>query len=489
MMVRENNKEVKMSRLPRKAEDCSAWYLEVVKRAELADYAPIKGCMVIRPNGYGIWENIMAAFDPMIKAMGVRNAYFPLFIPESFLAKEKEHVEGFSPELAVVTHGGGKKLEEPLVVRPTSETIMYAMFSRWIGSWRDLPLKVNQWCNIVRWEKRTYPFLRTLEFLWQEGHTAHATFDEAHQQTMDALFAYQRFMEEFLSLPVLIGKKTESQKFAGALYTTSCELLMPDGKALQAATSHNLGQNFSKSEAFNISFHSKEKNEAQYVWQTSWGLSTRLIGALIMVHGDDSGLILPPKIAPIQAVIVPIYKQSGDRDKVVQKAESIRKILSSQFKVTVDLREEHTPGYKFYDWELKGVPLRLELGPKDLAADQVILVRRDTREKEAVAVSKLVVVIQERLDQIQDNLFVKAEELQTKNTFRTEDLGEFERIIGKRGGLVYGPWCGREECEDKIKIETKATARLIPFDQKTIGDKCLVCGQKAESEPLWARAY
>lgn len=471
-----------------KAKDLSTWYLGVVKDAQLADYAPVKGSMIIRPNGYAIWENIMSKFDIRIKALGARNAYFPLLIPESFLHREKQHVEGFSPELAVVTVGGGEKLDEPLVVRPTSETIMYDSFSKWISSWRDLPLKVNQWCNVVRWEKRTFPFLRTSEFLWQEGHTAHATKEEADHMTLDALKEYKDFIEGTLAIPVMTGKKSEREKFAGALYTTACEALMPDGKALQCATSHQLGQNFSKAEAFAISFQTQEKGKRNYVWQTSWGMSTRILGALIMTHGDDKGLILPPKIAPLLVVVVPIYKTDTDKTKALKSSNDIKKKLEG-FTVHVDDRSEFTPGYKFHDWELQGVPFRIELGIREIAAKTVTLVRRDSGEKEVVAISKLHKRIEELSEAVQKELFRRASNFLKENTFTAKTFAEFKDVMDLKRGFVVASWCGNERCELQIKNEAKATARVIPLTQPKELGKCVVCQEQAKHEVYWAQAY
>ena len=471
-----------------KAGDLSAWYLDVVKDAQLADYAPVKGSIILRPNGYAIWENIMTHFDKRVKALGARNAYFPLLIPESFLHKEKQHVVGFSPELAVVTVAGGETLDEPLVVRPTSETIMYDSFSKWISSWRDLPLKVNQWCNVVRWEKRTFPFLRTSEFLWQEGHTAHATKEEADAMTLDALKEYKDFVEGVLAIPVMTGKKSEREKFAGALYTTACEALMPDGKALQCATSHQLGQNFSKADAFNISFQTQEKGKSDFVWQTSWGLSTRIIGALIMTHGDDKGLVLPPNIAPTLVAIVPIYKTDADKTKALAAARNIKKKLSDMT-VVVDDRSEYTPGYKFHDWELQGVPFRIELGAREIAAKSVTLVRRDTGAKETVAISKLRKKIEEDSVHMQKSLFERAQKFLKANTFRASSLDQFKDIMSSTRGMIIAPWCESERCEMRLKNELKATARVIPFKQpQTIG-KCAVCQEQGKVEVYWAQAY
>ncbi|MFH0805093.1 MAG: proline--tRNA ligase [Patescibacteria group bacterium] len=473
----------------KKATNLSAWYLEVVQRAQLADYGPAKGTMIIRPNGYAIWENVMRTFDPMIVAMGARNAYFPLLFPMSFLQREKEHVEGFSPELAVVTIGGGEQLGDPLAVRPTSETVIHDAFSRWISSWRDLPMKVNQWCNVVRWEKRTFPFLRTSEFLWQEGHTAHATEGEAAAQVREARTAYERFCREVLALPVLVGRKTESQKFAGAVYTESCEALMPDGKALQSATSHQLGQNFSKADAFNISFQTTEKAKREFVWQTSWGMSTRIVGAIIMVHGDDRGLVLPPRIAPIHAVVVPIYKTDEDKASVLEAVAGIEKHLHGVCAVHVDRREEVTPGFKFNDWEMQGAPVRIEVGPKDVAAGQVVVVRRDTAAKEAVAVKNLAKMVEKTLVDMQVTLYQRAEQFLVDSTVSASTYADLKEAIHKQHKLVRAAWCGEVTCEEKIKEDTKATARVIPDDQPKKVGQCVVCGKPGTHEVLWARAY
>jgi len=378
-------------RLTPRAEDFSAWYNEVVLRAELADYSPVRGCMVIRPNGYGIWERMQRVLDAMFKATGHQNAYFPLFIPESFLHKEAEHVEGFAPEVAVVTHGGGKKLDEPLVVRPTSETIIYAMYAKWVQSYRDLPVLINQWANVVRWEMRTRLFLRTLEFLWQEGHTAHATHDEAEAEARTILGLYREFAEQYMAMPVITGRKTDSERFAGALRTYAIEALMQDNKALQAGTSHNLGQNFAK--AFDLKFQS-ESGAIEYAWNTSWGVTTRLVGALVMTHGDDNGLCTPPRLAPIEAVIVPIWKSDAERAQLIEAAQRIRSDLTrwsgrgdDRLRVHIDAREGVKPGAKYYEWELRGIPLRLEIGPRDLEKQSCVAARRDTREKQSIALA------------------------------------------------------------------------------------------------------
>ena len=484
-------------KLTTRAADFSAWYNEVVLRAELADYSPVRGCMVIRPNGYGIWERMQRALDDMFKATGHKNAYFPLFIPESFLHKEAEHVEGFAPEAAVVTHGGGKKLEEPLVVRPTSETIIYSMFAKWVQSYRDLPILMNQWANVVRWEMRTRLFLRTLEFLWQEGHTAHATHDEAEEEARRMLGVYRDFMEGWMAMPVITGQKTNSERFAGALRTYSCEAMMQDNKALQAGTSHNLGQNFAK--AFELSFQT-ESGEKAFAWNTSWGVSTRMIGGLVMTHGDDVGVRIPPLLAPTELVIVPIYRTDEDRAKVLEAADRIAAQLGqwerrepNALRVHVDKRDGMKPGAKYYDWELQGIPLRMELGPRDLDQNQAVLVRRDTKEKKAVSLDVLGEEVEELLERIQDDMLIAARDRREKNSIRggiTYD--RFREVMDGDGAFVYAGFCGSEACEAQIKEETKATIRVLPdeeFRSAEAPTKCLKCGQNATAEALWAKAY
>jgi len=472
----------------KKGENFSEWYTQVILKSELADYAPVKGCMVIRPYGYKIWERIQTIFNQMIKATGVQNAYFPLFIPEALLKEEAEHFKGFIPEVAWVTEGGEKKLDEKLAVRPTSETIMYSMFSKWIKSWRDLPLRINQWCNVVRWEtKATRLFLRTREFLWQEGHTCHATKEEADKEVMLRLQQYKQLVEDYLAIPVIVGKKSENEKFAGALYTTTLEALMPDGKALQMGTSHNLGQNFSK--AFNIKYLDRE-NKEEYVWQTSWGISTRLIGALVMVHGDDKGLVLPPKIAPLQIVIVPIYYSEEEKESVFNySTEILNELRSNAFEVELDSREEYTPGWKFNEWELKGVPIRLEVGLKEVKENIVTLVRRDTGEKIRIMREDLVSKVREELENIQKNLFEKAKKFLKENIVEAKSREEFIDAINSRK-MVRAAWCGNTSCELKIKEETGATLRVIPFDEKVEKDeRCFYCNEKASYIAYFARAY
>jgi prolyl-tRNA synthetase len=469
-----------------KEKDFSQWYVDVVRKTELADYTTIKGCMVIRPYGYGLWENMQAGLDRRIKETGHKNAYFPLFIPESLLKKEAEHVKGFAPELAWVTEGGSQKLEERLAIRPTSEAIICSLYSKWVRSWRDLPILINQWVNIVRWEKVTRLFLRTTEFLWQEGHTAHKNEQEAEEETLKILNqVYRDYIENDLAIPVIVGRKTEKEKFAGALHTYTLEALMTDGKVLQAGTSHNLGQNFAK--AFNIKYLDEDQQE-KYVWQTSWGTTTRLIGALVMVHGDDRGLNLPPKVAPVQVIIIPIMFDKTKKE-VRNKAEDIITILKKDFRVEIDGRDEYTPGWKFNEWEMKGVPLRLEIGPKDLAKGQVMVVRRDTGEKMAVKEEKLIETVEKLLNDIQENLFNKAKSFLQKNIREVSDYNKFKEVIEKKRGLIKTYWCGNKDCEDKIKEETKASIRCIPFEQEEASGKCIYCGKESSTLVYFARAY
>ncbi len=472
-------------RITPRSEDYSRWYTDVIIQGKLADYSPVKGCMVIRPNGYAIWEQIQRVLDGMFKATGHVNAYFPMFIPESFMKKEAEHVEGFAPECAVVTHGGGEKLEEPLYVRPTSETIIWSMYKKWIMSYRDLPILINQWANVVRWEMRTRLFLRTTEFLWQEGHTAHATYEEAEKEALLILDLYRKFAEEYMAMPVITGRKTESEKFAGAVHTYSIEAMMQDGKALQAGTSHNLGQNFAR--AFDVKFQDRD-GELKYVYATSWGVSTRLIGALIMVHGDDNGIIIPPRLASTQVVIIPIWKESN-KQEVFAFTEKIYQTIRQHYSVKLDDREQYKPGYKYAEWELQGVPLRIEIGPRDVQNDQVMLVRRDTREKIPAKTSEVVEKIQEVLDQIQKDLFQRALKFRQEHTYRTDDYREFQQILEEQGGFIEAHWCGSAECEEKVKEDTKATIRNIPFGREAEQGKCIVCGKPSEGRVIFARAY
>ena len=484
-------------KLTTRTEDFSAWYNEVVLRAELADYSPVRGCMVIRPNGYGIWERMQRALDDMFKETGHRNAYFPLFIPESFLRREAEHVEGFAPETAVVTHGGGKKLEEPLIVRPTSETIIYAMFAKWVQSYRDLPLLINQWANVVRWEMRTRLFLRTLEFLWQEGHTAHATHDEAEEEARMILGLYRDFMEGWMAMPVITGLKTDSERFAGALRTYACEAMMQDKKALQAGTSHNLGQNFAK--VFDLKFQS-ESGSQEFAWNTSWGVSTRLIGGLVMTHGDDKGVRIPPLLAPTEIVVVPIYRSDEERGRVLEATTRIVSMLTDwerrdpgRLRVHLDARQGVKPGAKYYEWELRGVPIRMEIGPKDLEKNQAMLVRRDTGEKRAVSLDTIGEDASDLLTRIQADMLAAARERQDANSIRgVVDYDRFKQIMEDDGGFVYAGWCGDAACEASIKEETKATIRVLPdeeFRSAEAPTHCLRCGRPATSEATWAKAY
>lgn len=468
-------------------EDYSRWYTDVIAQAKLADYSPVKGCMVIRPNGYAIWEKMQSILDKMFKDTGHVNAYFPLFIPESFMKKEAEHVEGFAPECAVVTHGGGKKLEEPLMVRPTSETIIWSMYKKWIQSYRDLPILINQWANVVRWEMRTRLFLRTTEFLWQEGHTAHATEQEAEEETLKILNVYTRFAEEFMATPVIQGLKTETEKFAGAVRTYSIEAMMQDRRALQSGTSHNLGQNFAR--AFDVTFQD-ENEQVKLVYATSWGVSTRLIGALIMTHSDDKGLVIPPKMAPIEVVIIPITKGEEERDNILAFVEQITISWNGKFSFHVDDRDGYRPGWKFNEWEQQGIPIRLEIGPKDFESKQVTLVRRDTGEKSAVPVDNLTATIETTLETIQRELFKRARELREKYTFVVDDYAEFKKQIDDPGGFFWVHWCGNGDCEKKLQEETKATIRCMPLENPYKEDgKCLLCGEPSKQRVIVAKAY
>jgi prolyl-tRNA synthetase len=469
------------------SQDFGRWYLDVVRRAELADYSPVKGCMVIRPYGYAIWELMQQALDRRFKETGHVNAYFPLFIPESLLMKESEHVEGFAPQVAWVTRGGNEDLEERLVVRPTSETIIGTMYAKWVQSWRDLPILINQWANVVRWEKVTRLFLRTTEFLWQEGHTAHETAEEAEEETRKMLAVYKDFAETELAMPVVDGQKTESEKFAGADRTYSIEALVRDGRALQAGTSHNLGQNFAK--VFDIKFQARDKS-VQYVYGTSWGVSTRMVGAVIMMHGDDGGLILPPRIAPYQVVIVPIPRGNW-KETVLPRAQAIRDDLVARgIRVKIDDRESQTPGWKFNEWEMRGVPLRLAIGPKDIEKSQVELARRDTREKSFAPMDGLAAHIEQMLAAIQKALFDRAVAFRTEHTTETESYDVFKQTMEGRPGFVVSPWCGSAHCEAEIKNETQATIRNIPFTSPPpIGKQCIKCGGAALATAWFAKSY
>ncbi|GAK57310.1 prolyl-tRNA synthetase [Candidatus Vecturithrix granuli] len=475
-------------KITKQSEDFSKWYIDTVLNSDMADYAPVKGCMVIKPYGYAIWENMQQALDRMFKESGHVNAYFPLFIPESFLHKEAEHVEGFAPECAVVTHGGGKKLEEPLIVRPTSETVIWAMYAKWIDSHRDLPILINQWANVVRWEMRTRLFLRTTEFLWQEGHTAHATEPEAAQEVQTILDIYAKFAEEYAAVPVLKGRKTEKEKFAGAVYTLCVEALMKDNRALQWGTSHHLGQNFAK--AFDVTFQT-ETGERDYVWATSWGVSTRMVGGLVMVHGDDKGLRLPPKLAPHQVVIVPIYYSDEEKQLVLRKTDELVAQLRPEIRVKVDDRDNYKPGWKFNEWEMKGVPLRIEIGPRDVAENQVMVARRDKgpKEKQKIAFDGLKAAVQTLLDEIQQSLFDEALKFREENSYKVNTYDEFKDALENQLGFLYAHWCGNEACEQAIQEETKATIRCIPLNQEQEDGTCVYCGKPSHGRVPFAKAY
>jgi prolyl-tRNA synthetase len=487
--------------ITKRSEDYSTWYNELVKKADLAENSAVRGCMIIKPYGFAIWEKMQAAIDKMFKDTGHSNAYFPLFIPKSFLSKEANHVEGFAKECAVVTHyrlktdevNGGvivdpeAKLDEELIVRPTSEAVIWSTYKNWIQSYRDLPLLLNQWANVVRWEMRTRLFLRTAEFLWQEGHTAHATRDEALAETRQMLDVYATFAEEFMAMPVLKGIKSESERFAGAEDTYCIEALMQDGKALQSGTSHFLGQNFAK--AFDVQF-TTDQGKLEHVWGTSWGVSTRMMGALVMAHSDDQGLVLPPKLAPIHVVIVPITKQAEDLDRVKEKVDPIMKALRSKdITVKLDDRDTYKPGWKFAEYEMKGVPVRIAVGPRDLENNTIEVARRDTLEKEVISFDKAVDHITELLDDIQNNIYQKALKFREENTRKADTWQEFTRILDKDGGFILAHWDGTNETEDKIKSETKATIRLIPFEMDGEEGTCVYSGQPSKGRVVFAKAY
>jgi prolyl-tRNA synthetase len=472
-------------KVTKRSEDYAKWYTDVVQKAELADYGPVKGTMVIRPYGYALWENIKNAADRMFRDSGHVNAYFPMFIPESYMKKEAEHVAGFAPECAVVTHGGGKLLDEPLYIRPTSETIIWSMYKKWINSYRDLPLLINQWVNIVRWEMRTRLFLRTTEFLWQEGHTAHATPEEAEEETRKIIEIYRVLAEEYMAMPVYVGKKTDAEKFAGAVHTYCIEAMMGDKKALQAGTSHNLGQNFAK--AFDVTFLSRE-NRQEYVYATSWGVSTRLVGGVVMAHGDDKGLVLPPKIAPYQLVIIPIWQKDKQKNALQTQIGKITKQLdSAKIRYIIDDNDQTSAGWKFNQWEMKGVPLRLEIGPRDLENKQVVLARRDTGEKQFIAFDNLLPTISSLLIDIQRSLFQRALDFRNANTYTVANYKDFKRIIDE-GGFVKALWAGNDKMEATIQEETKATIRCIPFEQKDSG-KCFYTGKPADKTVIFGKSY
>jgi len=487
--------------IPKRSEDYSGWYNELVRKADLAEYSEIRGCMVIKPYGYSIWEKMQAALDKMFKDTGHTNAYFPLFIPKSYFSKEAAHVEGFAKECAVVTHYRLKtkedksgievdpeaRLEEELIIRPTSETVIWNTYRNWIQSYRDLPILVNQWANVVRWEMRTRLFLRTAEFLWQEGHTAHATREEAVEEARRMLDVYATFAEEFMAVPVIKGVKSENERFAGAVDTYCIEALMQDGKALQAGTSHFLGQNFAK--AFDVKF-ATQTGQLEYVWGSSWGVSTRLMGALVMAHSDDDGLVLPPKLAPIQVVIVPIYKTGEQHEDVVARARQVKDMLSQAgLTVKLDDRDTYTPGWKFAEYEMKGTPLRIAIGPRDLANNTVELARRDTKEKTVAPMANLETRVRDLLNDIQANIYQKALKFREAATSYVDDYEEFKKILDTKGGFIYAHWDGTTETEERIKEETKATIRVIPFDSKAEVGKCIYSGKPSSRRVVFARAY
>ena len=481
------NEEKYVEEIIDQEDNFSQWYNQVVRKAELADYAPVRGCMIIRPYGYAIWENIQRLMDDRFKETGVVNAYFPLLIPRSFLEKEAEHIEGFAPEVAWVTRGGGEELEEPLAIRPTSETIIGHSYARWVQSYRDLPILINLWNNVMRWEKRTILFLRTSEFLWQEGHTAHRSIEEAEERTLMMLEVYRAFAEEDAAMPVIMGRKSENEKFAGALRTYAIEALMKDGKALQAGTSHNLGTNFAKS--FDIQYLDAD-GQRKYCATTSWGASTRLIGGIIMVHGDDAGLILPPRLAPYQVVVVPIWRKDTEKAAVSAVVERVQKMLKGKVRVKVDL-SENTPGWKFNEWELRGVPVRMEIGPRDVQNNSVVLVRRDNRVKEQVSLEALETRLPALLEEVQKALLQRAVEFRAENTHYTDSYEEFKELIAEKRGFVRVKWAEDSAAELAVKEETKATLRVIPFDQPEGGvkGKCIYTGKPATCEAIFARAY
>ena len=474
-------KEEFVTHIASRTEDFPQWYTDIILKSDMVDYSEVKGCMVIKPYGYAVWELMQHELDTRFKATGHKNAYFPLFIPEHLLQKEKDHVEGFAPEVAWVTQGGEEKLAERLCVRPTSETIICSMYSKWIQSYRDLPLLYNQWANVVRWEKNTRPFLRTSEFLWQEGHTAHATAEESKERTEQMLNLYADFCEQVLAMPVIRGQKTEKEKFAGAEATYTIEALMHDGKALQSGTSHNFGDGFAR--AFGIQYTDKE-NKLQYVHQTSWGMTTRLIGAIIMVHGDDNGLVLPPMIAPTQVIVIPIAQH---KEGVLEKAEELKNRLSG-FRVKLDATD-NKPGWKFAEAEMRGIPVRVEIGPKDIEANQAVLARRDTGEKIVVSLDELETKVDELLKEIQSNMFEKARAHRDAHTYMATNYDEFKDIIANKPGFVKAMWCGDRACEDKIKEETTATSRCMPFAQEHLSDVCVCCGRPAKKMVYWGKAY
>lgn len=479
------NNEAFVQHIASRTEDFPQWYTDVILKTDMVDYSDVKGCMVIKPYGYGVWELIQQEMDARFKKTGVKNAYFPLFIPESLLLKEAEHVEGFAPEVAWVTHGGAEKLSERLAIRPTSETVIGSMYSRWIQSYRDLPVLMNQWCNVVRWEKSTRPFLRTSEFLWQEGHTAHESFEEAQEKTMQMLEVYRDFAENVLAIPVITGKKSDKEKFAGAMATYTMEAMMQDGKALQMGTSHNLGDNFAR--GYDIQYLSRE-GKLEYCHTTSWGTSTRMVGGLIMVHGDDRGLVLPPKVAPIQIVVLPIAMH---KEGVLEEAERVCAMLQDAgLRVELDARDQ-SAGWKFNEWEMKGVPMRLEVGPKDIEKRQVVIVRRDTLEKQFLPMEGLCETLREQLEEVHKGLFAKALAMRESRTVDALDFEAFRE--GVQHGFVRAAWCGERACEDEIKAATGATSRCEPFlnpeQARELGEVCVHCGKKARRVMYFAKAY
>jgi prolyl-tRNA synthetase len=475
------------NRLPSQADDFPAWYVEVVKRAELAEHGPAKGSMIMRPHGYAIWEHTQRALDDRFKATGHENVYFPLLIPMSLLEREADHVEGFAPQVAVVTHGGGEKLEEPLAIRPTSETVIWHTYKRWIQSYRDLPLLYNQWCNVLRWEMRTRLFLRTSEFLWQEGHTAHATSAEAQEEALRMLDVYREVAEDVLAIPVFKGRKSAAERFPGAVETYPIEGLMRDAKAIQCGTSHFLGQNFAK--AYDVTFLNAD-GQQEHAWATSWGFSARMVGATIMAHGDDAGLRLPPAVAPIQVVVVPIYRSDDERASVAAVADRIRADLASQgIRVRVDDRDQHRPGFKFAEWELKGVPVRIELGPRDVAAGHVVLAERTGGEKMELAIEEAVAGMTERLASVQRAIYADALAFREANTHDITSFDDFVAGVEERGGFWRGAWCGDEACEAEISEVTKADIRFLPLEREDPGAACMHCGKPGTEIAHWARAY
>ena len=476
------SKEKLVKEITSMEDDFAQWYTDIVKKADLIDYSSVRGCMILRPYGFAIWELIQKELDKKFKETGHENVCMPMFIPESLLQKEKDHIEGFAPEVAWVTHGGAEKLTERLCVRPTSETLFCEHYANIVESYRDLPMLYNQWCSVVRWEKTTRPFLRSVEFLWQEGHTVHATEEEAQEETLKMLNIYADFCKDFLAMPVIKGQKTDKEKFAGAKATYTIEALMHDGKALQSGTSHNFGDGFAK--AFGIQYTDKE-NKLQYAHQTSWGMSTRLIGGLIMVHSDNNGLLLPPNIAPIQIVILPINMK---KEGVVEKANELKELLSKKYRVKIDLSDK-SAGWKYSEYEMKGVPLRLEIGPRDIENNQCVLVRRDNREKVFVSLDDLESTVDEMLKTMQEDLYNKALKHREENTFTAKTLDEFEDILKEKQGFIKAMWCGDRACEDKIKDLTGATTRCMPFEQEHISDTCICCGKKADKMVYFAKAY